>query len=103
MPSSNPDANTSHGGLKKVRVGFHATGYTLRTLGNLLTLNQGGKLIERISDFAQGYKRISSSDKRSSADGSADLFCSFMPCGRKLRFRTRASTSASSASSTSTV
>ena len=63
MPSSNPDANTSHGGLKKVRVGFHATGYTLRTLGNLLTLNQGGKLIERISDFAQGYKRISSSDK----------------------------------------
>ena len=62
MPS-NQDASPANSGLKRVRVGFHVAGYTLRTLGNLVTFNQGGKLVSKISDAVQGYKRIPSDDK----------------------------------------
>ena len=62
MPS-NQDASPANSGLKKVRVGFHVAGYSLRTFGNLLTLNQGGKLLSSISDAVRGYKRIPSDDK----------------------------------------
>ncbi len=62
MPS-NQDASPANSGLKKVRVGFHVAGYSLRTVGNLLTLNQGGRLLSSISDAVRGYKRIPSDDK----------------------------------------